>query len=397
VKQSRKIKVLRIITRLNIGGPALHAILLTSGLDKEKFESHLLTGQEGESEGNMLALMKEEAVKPVVIKTLERKISWRNDLRTLWEIWKIVRWIKPDILHTHLAKAGTLGRVVGWLANVPVIIHTFHGHTFHSYFSPLKTKLFILIEKWLSLFTTRIITLSSSQRQEILNYGIGNPKKVIIIPLGLDLEEMLKGKQNEGMLRKELKVGVEIPLVGIIARLVPIKGHHYFLEAARIVATEIPSVKFLIIGDGPLRESLKTRAERLGLENYAIFLGFRRDLAKIYADLDLVVLSSLNEGLPVSIIEAMAARKAVVATNVGGVKDLIRPGVNGLLVPPKRPDLLAEAIISLLKDPSKRKKMGEIAQKKFAPQFKKENLFKNLSSLYHSLLAEKNVELEKLS
>ncbi|MFH1613039.1 MAG: glycosyltransferase family 4 protein [bacterium] len=388
-----KIKVLQLITRLNVGGPSIHVILLTKDLNKERFESFLISGQEDLSEGNMLDLLEEKEIKPIIISEIGREINWHDDFISLWKLWKYIKKIKPDIIHTHMAKIGTLGRISGILAGVPIIIHTFHGHTFHSYFSPLKNQLFIFIEKILAFFTTKIIAITKSQKDEILKHGIGNPKKIVMIPLGFDLEKFLNCDKEKGKFRQELNFNENDFLIGIIARLVPIKGHSYFLKAASIIAKKYPQAKFLIIGDGKLRPSLEKLAQELGIISQTFFLGFKKDMDKIYADLDLVVISSLNEGSPVSIIEAMAAAKAIVSTNVGGVPDLIKNNETGVLVPSKNPDALAQEIIALLENPDKRKKMGILAKENATYQFSKENLIKNTENLYNELVS--NLKINK--
>ena len=385
----QKIKVLLLIARLNIGGPAIQAIKLTKLLDKEKFEVSLVTGCEGKDEGNMLSLLGEEEVKPILVPELGREIRLLNDLKVFFKLFFLIRQEKPDIVHTHTAKAGTLGRLSAKLAGTPIIIHTFHGHIFHSYFGPLKTKVFLLIERFLSLFTSRIITISPAQRKEILGLGIGNKKKVICIPLGFDLSKFLDCQEKKGELREELGLSQDHLLIGIIARLVPIKGHTYFFEAAKMILDQIREARFIVVGDGELREELKGLAKRLKIEEETFFLGFRSDLDRIYADLDLIVLSSLNEGLPTTIIEAMASAKPVVATRVGGVVDLIEDGVTGLLVPPKNPSRLASACLEVLKDQEQTGKMGQESRRR-SFQFELNRLIKDIESLY-----EKEVEGKK--
>lgn len=380
----KKIKVLLLIARLNIGGSALQVIDLTKLLDKEKFEVSLVTGCEGKDEGNMLSLLGEQEVRPVIVPELGRKISLLDDLKAFVKLFLLIRYEKPDIVHTHTAKAGTLGRLAAKLAGAPIIIHTFHGHIFHGYFSPLKTKTFLLIERFLSLFTSRIITISPAQREEILGLGIGNKKKVVCIPLGFDLSGFLDCQEKRGELREELGLSRDHLLIGIIARLVPIKGHTYFFEAAKMILDQTKEARFIVVGDGELREELKSLVKRLKIEEATFFLGFRSDLDRIYAGLDLIVLSSLNEGLPTAIIEAMASAKPVVSTRVGGVVDLIEDGVNGLLVPPENPSQLASACLEILCDQEKARKMGREGRRR-SFQFELSRLIKDIEVLYEEL------------
>ncbi|MBU0566979.1 glycosyltransferase family 4 protein [bacterium] len=380
----KKIKVLLLIARLNIGGSALQVIDLTKLLDKEKFEVSLVTGCEGKDEGNMLNLLGEEEVKPILIPELGREISLLDDLKAFAKLFFLIRREKPDIVHTHTAKAGTLGRLAAKLVGAPVIIHTFHGHIFHSYFGPLKTKIFLLIERFLSLFTTRIITISPAQRKEILELGIGNKKKVVCIPLGFDLSKFLDCQEKRGELREELGLSESHLLIGIIARLVTIKGHTYFFEAAKMILDQMKTARFIVVGDGELREEFKELVKKLKIEEATFFLGFRSDLDRVYAGLDLIVLSSLNEGLPTAIIEAMASAKPVVSTRVGGVVDLIEDGVNGLLVPPENPSQLASACLEILCDGERAKKMGREGRRR-SSQFELSRLIKDIEVLYEEL------------
>jgi len=384
----RKIKIVRIITRQNIGGPAFQTVLLTSHLNKNRFKSILIKGKEGKDEGDMEELAKSKKIEPIHIKELSREISLRKDLIAFWRLYRIIRKEKPDIVHTHTAKAGTLGRLAAKLAGVPIIVHTFHGNVFQGYFNSFKSKLFLHIERLLALFSTRLIAISHSQEQDILKYKIGNLQKISCIPLGLELKPFLTSEKKKGVFRKELNIGEKIPLIGIIARLVPIKGHIYFFEAVKIVSQDFPSAKFIVIGDGELRKKLMDLVVDLEIDDKVIFCGFRKDLDNIYADLDVVVLSSLNEGLPVSIIEALGAKKPVVATEVGGVKDLVEDKVTGVLVPKQDPQRLAQGIVYLLKKPEVAKIFGENGRKKVYPTFNYTRLVSNIEELYENLIAE---------
>ncbi|MBI4635711.1 MAG: glycosyltransferase family 4 protein [Candidatus Rokubacteria bacterium] len=383
-----RIKVIRIIARLNIGGPAIHAILLTSRLDRERYETLLVKGSEGRDEGDMGDLAREHDVTPVWIPELGREIRWWDDVVAFWKIYAIVRRERPSIVHTHTAKAGLVGRLAAWLAGVPVVLHTFHGHVFHGYFSPAKTRLFLGIERWLARRTRRVLAVSEAVRRELLTLGIGSAERLAVMPLGLALEPFLCCEPLRGQLRGELGIGATVPLVGIVARLVPVKAHEVFLEAAATVARRLPQARFVVVGDGERRSELESLADRLGLGERARFLGWRRDLDRIYADLDLVALSSRNEGSPVSLIEAMAAARAVVATRVGGVPDLVEDGVTGRLVPPGDPAALAGTMLTLLADPERRRDMGLAGRKRVYPAFSVERLVGDMDRLYTDLLAE---------
>jgi len=389
---SEKIQVVRLIARLNVGGPAIHTILLAKLLASERFCSTLITGTISPSEGDMRYLAEEQGVVPYIIPEMGRDIHWYNDLLAFWKLYRVMRKLRPVIVHTHTAKAGMLGRIAAKLAGVPILVHTFHGHVFHSYFSRRKTLLFLWIERILAKFSDAIITLSPKQQQEILSYHIGSPEKVHAIGLGLDLQKFTQCENLRGQLRQELKIDNETPLIGIVARLVPVKGLHYFLEAAKIVLQAKPNFRFVIVGDGELRDELETYAKTSGIGEQVSFLGFRRDLPEIYADLDLVVLSSLNEGLPVTLIEAMAAAKPVVATKVGGVGDLVRHEQTGMLVPAQDSQALAQGILRVLAlSKDERSDMGQAGRKQVYPKYHINTLVSNIETLYTTLLKQKGI------
>jgi len=387
MEQKHTYKILRIIARLNIGGPALHCIILNSELDPRRYVSLLVTGIESPYEGNMYELAQYKKVEPIVIYALGREIFFKEDFRALIRLIRLINRERPDIVHTHTAKAGTLGRIAAKLTGVPIVIHTFHGHVFHSYFGFFRTKFFLWLERLLAKFTDVIITVSEQQREEIIKYKIAEPEKIIAIPLGLDLKPFINSDTDPNEVRREFSVPEETKLVGIVARLVPIKNHVCFLEAARLVLAHYDNVRFMIVGDGELRSTLEHKARDLGIEDRVIFMGFQNNLQKIYAGLDIIALSSYNEGLPVALIEAMAAGKPVISTDVGGVVDLILDGDNGLLVPSNDPKSLAEATLYLLEHPERRKMMGVAGRKKVYPHFDKKRLVRDIDNLYENLLA----------
>lgn len=382
----RKIKILNIIARLNIGGAAIHTILLTQKLNNQRYTSSLVKGLEDQFEGNMNDLAAKKGVEPIVVSELGRAISWKDDLRAFWKIYKLILAEKPDVVHTHTAKAGAIGRIAAKAAGVPIIMHTFHGHVFHSYFSKRKTRMFILIEKFLATFTDRIISVSEKVRQEVLGYGIGHPEKVITVPLGMELKSVYDNEKYAGIFRKKFEIPEGCPSVGIVARLVPIKGHIYFLSAAKRVLEEVPQARFLIIGDGEDRDALVKYTEELGISDQVVFCGFQRLLGDVYGDLDIVVLSSLNEGLPVSLIEAMVAGKPIISTNVGGVPDLVGTNSAAQLIPPKDSAAMGEAIITVLRDLDNFKKKAKQYCGKTFERYNVDRLIRDMDSLYREVI-----------
>jgi glycosyltransferase involved in cell wall biosynthesis len=385
-----RVKVVRVIARLNIGGPAIHVINLTADLDPTRFESLLVTGTESRGEGSMLDLARARGVTPVIIPGMVGEATLnQRDLMAFIALYRLFRQERPHIVHTHTAKAGVLGRLAARLAGVPVVVHTFHGHVLQGYYSPLKNWLLRRAERGLGLLSDRLVTVSEQVKRDLVRYHVAGAEKITVIPLGLDLEPFLAGAGQRGKLRRELGLSDGEPLVGIVGRIFPIKNHRLFLEAAARVARELESARFLVVGDGVLRPAMEDYAGALGIADRVIFTGWRRDLPVIYPDLDVLVVSSDNEGTPVSAIEAMAAGCPVVATRVGGLPDLIADGETGCLVPPRDPAALAAGILQLLQHPDAARRLGEAAQATVAERFAVKRLCRDVEDLYEELLAGK--------
>jgi glycosyltransferase involved in cell wall biosynthesis len=251
------------------------------------------------------------------------------------------------------------------------------------------------MERFLTRLSDRIVTVSEGQRRELAAYGVAALEKITVVPLGFELGHLLTCESHRGELRRELGLADGTKLVGIVARLVPIKNHRLFLQAAKLVAEAVPEARFLVVGDGELREELEAYARDLGLDGSVLFTGWRRDLPRVYADLDVVVLTSINEGTPVSLIEAMAAGVPVVATAVGGVPDVVAGGETGYLVEAGDAEGLAEAIIKLLRHPQKASEMGIAGREAVYPRFAAQTLIANVEGLYTGLLRQKNINLHE--
>ncbi len=385
-ESSRPIRILRVIARLNVGGPAIHVSLLAHHFGPPDYETTLVCGRIGPGEGDMQYYAESLGVRPVIIPELGRALHPARDLVTLWKLYRLIRQVQPDVVHTHTSKAGFVGRVAAWLAGVPVIVHTFHGHAFHNYFGPLLTGLFILLERLTARMSDTIITLTEGLRRELSEtYRIARPKQFIVLPLGLDLEVFTATARKGGAFRTAWQIPSEAPLVGIVGRVVPIKNHALFLEAAARVRRQLPTVRFVVVGDGELRPKVEAQAAALGLADVVTFAGWQRDLAAIYSDLDVLVVSSHNEGTPVSVIEALAAGCPVVATRVGGLPDLLEGGKLGKLTPPGDPEALAAAIVETLQAPPQ----VETARRLMLDRYGIDRLVHDLDSLYRGLLARK--------
>ncbi|MGZ9263085.1 MAG: glycosyltransferase, partial [Candidatus Binatia bacterium] len=330
-------KILRIIARLNVGGPARHVVWLTEGLKADGYETLLVAGVVPPGEDDMSYVAAAAGVQPFILPEMSREISVK-DAVTIWKLFRLMRRERPDIVHTHTAKAGTVGRVAGllyrWLTPAALMgkprrcgfVHTYHGHVFHSYYGRLKTRLFLGIERFLARFATdRIIVVSEQQRREINEvFRVGRKEQFAVIPLGIDMGLYATWQDRRPRLRAELNADDDQVLVGIVGRLTEIKNHGLFLQAAAFLNKSTKAkVRFVIVGDGNLRRDLEEQAKTFGLSNDVSFLGNRNDPEDFYPVLDIVALTSLNEGTPLTLIEAMANARPVIATSVGGVVDLL--------------------------------------------------------------------------
>lgn len=398
-----RIRIVRIIDRLNIGGPAKHVTWLTAGLDPELFDSVLITGTVPDGEGDMSYFAHEAGIEPIVIPEMSREIGPRDLIvifKLLGHLWRL----KPQIIHTHKAKAGAVGRVAAFLYRCLRpgqcrVVHTYHGHIFHSYYSPAKTRLFVTIERILARFATdRIITISEQQRREIgEDFRVGRPDQLQVIPLGIDLDE---ARPSNSSFRAELGLDQQALLIGIVGRLCEVKNHKLFLEGAaeflKNTADSTLKPYFVIIGDGHLRAELEASARELRISLQVIFAGFRREASTLYHELDLVALTSLNEGTPLTLIEGMNCGRAVIATEVGGVVDLLgerREGHgrltiwdHGVTVPSGDAEAFAHGIRYLIERPELRQKMGASGRQFVHSRLSKKRLINEIQELYLELL-----------
>lgn len=384
--RDRPVRVARVIARLNIGGPAQHTILLAAGLDRSRFATTLVSGVVGRAEGDFTGAALARGVSPIVIPELGRPIRPARDLAALVKLVRLFRRLRPDIVHTHTAKAGTLGRVAARIAGVPATVHTFHGHVLDGYFSPAVTRLFLGMERALARRTDRLVTVSPRLRADLLAMGIGRPERVEVIPLGLDLERFRKACPGVPTLRSSLDLASGARLLGIVGRLVPIKDHATLFQALALLDAHGPPAHLAVIGDGEERFRLEALANRLELGARIHFLGWRHDLETILPELDVVVCASRNEGTPVALIEAMAAGVPVLSTDVGGVADLITHGETGWLVRPGDPSGLAHAIRNLLGDEALRGRLAAAGRPVALERHGVEGLIRRVEALYTELL-----------
>jgi len=386
MNSGRPIRIMRIITRLNIGSPAMHAVLLTQRLGPPLYESVLVCGANQPQGGSMAYFAEERGVQPVYIEELGDALDPVTLTRLIWRLYLLMRQLRPDIVHTHMARAGFAGRAAARLAGVPIIVHTFHGHVFSGEFDPLSTRLFITLERLAARWSDTIITQTQSTRRELAEvYRVARQARMTILPLGLDLDAFAHTPRGLGTFRRQWGIPPDAPLVGIVGRMVPVKNHALFLEAAAQVRERRPDARFVIVGDGETRRDIEAQIDRLGLRGCVTLTGWQRDLAPLYSDLDVLVNSSLSEGTPTPIIEALTVGCPVIATAVGGVPDLLGHGSLGQLVPPGRPALLAEAVVQTLAEPPQRANARELMLSRYSV----DRLAADLDSLYHGLLARK--------
>lgn len=388
-------KVLRIINRLNLGGPTYNTAYLTKYLSPE-YETLLVAGMKDESEESSEYILKTLGLKATYILSMKRHINPLADYSAYKKIKKIIKEFKPDIVHTHASKAGALGRLAAYHCKVPVIVHTFHGHVFHSYFGKIKTKIFTLLEKYLASKSTKIIAISDQQKKDLLYYKICKPEKIEVIPLGFDLKKF-KEKQEEKSIqfREKYKVKKTDVAIGIIGRLVPIKNHRLFIDIINMVKKRsTKNIKAFIIGDGELKEEIQQYIKKTGLkysekdalDSDVIFTSWIKSIDIAYAGLDIIMLTSLNEGTPVSLIEAQAAGKPIVSTNVGGIEDIVIKDETALLSNLDNIEQLAKYVIDLSENENKRITMGKKAGLFMNNKFGYQSLINKVSNLYHFLL-----------
>jgi glycosyltransferase involved in cell wall biosynthesis len=387
-------KIVRIIARLNVGGPAIHVILLTHEFCKRGYESLLVAGPVPETEGNMEYYASKWNVPLIRVPELVRPLSLKNDWVAFWKIFRLLRRERPDIVHTHTAKAGTLGRAAAVLARTPIILHTFHGNIFDGYFSPAKTRLFLFIERLLARFTDRIISVSKAQSEELIHrYKIAQPNKLEIVRLGIDLDAF-QGMEVSDVSQTEDQ-GNRPLVIGWVGRFTEIKDPLFFVDFAAAMKSSGTPAKFVMIGDGHLRQAIEARISEYGLQTHFTLSGWQQEMAGIYSRIDLMVLTSLNEGTPVTMIEAMAASRPFVAFDVGGMPDLMTGTPqkyegfdifdNGILVGPRDIGTFVRAVSLLSQDPERRVRMGQVGRAFAFENFSKEHLVQDLEALYKKL------------
>ncbi|MBL4668866.1 MAG: glycosyltransferase [Flavobacteriales bacterium] len=397
-KNKKKIKVLRIINRFNLGGPTFNAAYLTKYMEPE-FETLLVGGVKYEEEESSEFILERLGINPVIIPEMQRSISFKEDKKAYQKIKKIIKEFKPDIVHTHASKAGTLGRLAAAKCKVPVVIHTFHGHVFHSYFGKAKTLFYKTIERRLAKKSTKIIAISNIQKEELWKeHKICKEDKMVVIPLGFDLDRFQENiEEKRKSFREKYKIAADEIAIGIIGRLVPIKNHQLFINAIYEVQKKTSKkIRAFIIGDGEEKGQLIELLKRISLDHVewsnnqksatVTFTSWIKDIDWANAGLDIITLTSLNEGTPVSLIEAQASNKPIVTTNVGGVENIVLKNETAFITESNNLGQFVEATLKLIEDEELRGKMSEKGWGFVKKEFHYSRLANDMKKLYYSLL-----------
>jgi glycosyltransferase involved in cell wall biosynthesis len=371
------IRVAHLITRLDVGGSTENTLISAIRMPQETFACSIVSGLTTEPPPGAEAHLAAAGVPWTQVAQLRREVNPLRDLLALAQLRRVIREIRPDVVHTHSSKAGFLGRLAARLAGVRYIVHTPHGHIFDGYFSPLATRTFIGLERLAARWTSRFVTLSDEEARDHLRHGIGRPEQFTTIPSGVDLDPILQAAP--------VRLLHDGPVIGTVARLVPVKGLEYLLDAAPAIFGESPGARLLMVGDGELRQALEARAQTLGIADRVHFAGFRADAPAVLAGMDVFVLPSLNEGMGRVLVMAMALGKPIVATRVGGVPELLDGGKAGLLVPPADPSALAEAVLSLLRDSDLARRIAEAGRSR-APRYSAKAMVDALAKLYREIV-----------
>lgn len=397
-RTSRPIRIVRVIARLNMGGPAHHVGLLGSRLDPDRYETLLLHGELGAGEDSLEDSVRARGAAMARVPGLRPELRPQDDARALGSLIRAMRRLRPDIVHTHTAKAGMLGRLAAVMAGSPrpKIVHTYHGHVLEGYFGPVKNATYRDLERRLAGVSDALIGVSSATVDDLVRLGVAPREKFRVVPIGLDLEPLLAATPEDGAaFRAEVGAGRDDVLLTFVGRLVPIKRVDVLLKAFAYARARGAPVRLAIVGDGELRPELERLAVALGVSEQVRFAGYRTAMVPVAAASDIAVLSSDNEGTPVSLIEAAAARTPSVATEVGGVGEVVRKGKTGLTAPRAAPEILGKAIVELSADATRRTEMGTRAHDHVVAQYSVQRLVAEIESLYDGLLGARRPNAEE--
>ena len=385
-----RIKVLRVIARLNVGGPALHVAYLSAGLADRGYDTTLVAGKVGAGEESMAFVAEQRGVRIETLDDLHREIAPLRDLRTILRLARLIRSERPTILHTHTAKAGAVGRIAALLAGdarPPVIVHTFHGHVLRGYFNPALTAAFRLLERLLARVATKLVAVSPEVRDDLVALGVAPAAKFAVVRLGIELDERVDyDEEGRKATRRLLGIPPDAFVVGWIGRMTAVKRTEDIARTLQALVERGVNGYLCLVGDGPDRTRLERRMHELGVAKRCLFVGYQENVARFYDAMDVLLLTSVNEGTPVSVIEALAAGRPVVATRVGGVSDVVRDGVDGFLAEVADVESLAARLAELAGDPELRARMGNAGRAHVVDRYAVERLVDDIDRLYRSLL-----------
>ncbi len=390
------IRVLRVIARLNMGGPAIHVASLAAGLESRGYHTTLVAGSLARGEDSMAFLADRLAVSVVSVPEIQREVSAVHDLRSALRVAALIREERPHILHTHTAKAGAIARAAAILAGTarpPVVVHTFHGHVLKGYFDPARTAFFRRVEQTLARTADVLVAVSPEVRDELVELGVAPREKFAVIRLGIPLEERLADPTADSDYRALYGIPESAFVVGWVGRMTGVKDTGAVLEIVRSARAHGVDAVLCMVGDGPDRTRLEELAHELGIARACYFVGYQEDVAGYYRLFDAFVLPSVNEGTPVSAIEALASGTPVVANRVGGVPDVVRDGLDGFLVDPGDVTSAGAKLAVLAGDDGLRKTMGEAGRKRVLARYAVSRLVDDVDRLYRSLLEAKRVAL----
>jgi len=387
----KKIRIVNIITRMELGGPPILVLDILQHLDKERFESTIATGITIDRKYDMIGFARDKNIRIFAMPSLVRDIHPLKDIKALIKLAIFLKKEKFDIVHCHTSKGGFIGRLAAKLAGAKIIIYSPHGDIFEGYFCKLATDFFILLEKFAARFTDKIINLTKIEIERFLEHGIGTRHQLKQIYNGINIKYYERAMTSNLKKRDEFGLGKDDFVCATVGRLVPVKGHTYLIKAIQKVVKVIPEAKFLFVGDGELKSKLSEEIKSYDLQRNIFLLGARNDIATILSCINVFLLPSLNEGFGMALIEAMAARKPVIATNVGGVPEVIINGTTGILVPSKDPEAFSSAIIKLYNNPEMSLEMGLAGYSRARNLFDIKTTVREFEDLYSKLIKEKGV------
>ena len=388
------IRILRVIARLNMGGPAIHVASLAAGLQTRGYQTTLVAGSLARGEDSMAFLAERLGVSVVSVPEIQREIAVIPDARSILRLAELIRSIRPHILHTHTAKAGAIARAAAVLATdarPPVVVHTFHGHVLKGYFGPGRTAFFRQVERTLARGSDALVAVSPEVRDDLIAFGVAPPEKFVVVRLGIPLDDRLDDESSEVDFRAQYGIAPGTFVVGWVGRMTGVKDTGAVLDTVAALRARGVDAVACLVGDGPDREPLEQHALELGIARSCFFVGYQTEVAGLYRLFDAFLLPSVNEGTPVSAIEALAAGTPVVANRVGGVPDVVRDGLDGYLVEPGDTEGAAECLAMLAADPELRRRLGESGRARVRERYSVDRLVDDVDRLYRALLGSKLV------